>query len=240
MITPTQMRAARAMLDISQGEVAKSLGIAANTLSNIESGKTDVPASRLKEMQAFYEARGIEFTANGGIEPQQSRVVTFTGREGFAAFRADILMEARQEPLDVCVSNVDERQFDKWGEGKVNEDYFAEMQKNKPQRFRILVKENDNQLSASGYAVYRWLPEDHFGKISFFVYAKKVAIISFEDDNFQAFVISHSRVSSFYRDEFDALWSLAHDTAGGELYNHGCIKKADIETGQSGLFKRCS
>lgn len=214
MITPTQMRAARAMLDLSQGEVAKSLGIAANTLSNIESGKTDVPASRLKEMQAFYESRGIEFTESGGVEPFQSKVVTLQGKTGFALFRQDILLEGKKAPLDVCVSNVDEREFDRWGEGEVNQNYFAEMNKNKPKRFRILVKENDYVLTASGYATYRWLPENLFGKISFFIYGNKTAIISFEEDDFEAFIISHARISEFYREEFERLWETAFENEG--------------------------
>ena len=61
MITPTQMRAARAMLDVSQGHVAEYLGIAANTLSKIESGQSDVSMSRMSEIQRFYEREGIEF-----------------------------------------------------------------------------------------------------------------------------------------------------------------------------------
>jgi transcriptional regulator with XRE-family HTH domain len=216
MITPMQMRAARAMLSLSQGDVAKSLGIAANTLSNIENGQSDAPASRLKELQDYYVSRGVQFTANGGVEPFTSSVVTYQGYQGFADFRLDILAEAKLAPLDVCVSNVDEREFDKWGAGKVNEEYFAEMQQNKPRRFRILVKEQDNKLSASGYATYRWLPADKFGKISFFVYAQKTAIISFEDDDFQAFIINHPKVSTFYRNEFEGLWSSANDPALGD------------------------
>lgn len=211
MITPTQMRAARAMLNLSQGEVAKFIGIAANTLSNIENGQSDAPASRLKEIESFYLMRGVEFTSHGGVEPYQSRVITFQGREGFAMFRADILAEAQKAPLEVCVSNVDEREFDKWGEGEVNERYFSEMKRNKPKSFRILVKENDYKLTASGYATYRWLPESKFGTISFFIYGQKTAILSFADDDFQAFIISHPRVSGFYRREFEMLWQLAKE-----------------------------
>ncbi len=211
MISPTQMRAARAMLDLSQGEVAKSLGIAANTLSNIESGQSDAPASRLKEIQDYYESEGVEFTQDDGVKRSSHRIQVYQGLKGFADFRNDILFEARKEPLDVCVSNVDEREFDKWGAGKVNEDYFAEMKNNQPKRFRILVRENDNHLSASGYATYRWLPDVKFGKISFFIYAQKTAILSFADNDFQAFIISHPQVSAFYRQEFDNLWSQAHD-----------------------------
>lgn len=209
------MRAARAMLDLSQSDVAKSLGIAANTLSNIESGKTDVPASRLKEIQGFYEGRGIEFMGNGGVQPYQNKVITLQGRSGFAQFREDILAEGKKSPLEVCVSNVDEREFDRWGEGEVNERYFLEMQKNKPKSFRILVKENDNKLTATGYATYRWLPESQFGMISFFIYGQKTAIISFEENDFQAFVISHPRLCEFYRQEFDRLWASAYENEIG-------------------------
>lgn len=215
LVTPGQIKAARAMLDWSAEELGKRVGVVKTTISAIETGRSNGSVEVLNSIVSTLQSGGIEFQADGGVRPRQNNVLTLEGREGFSAFRDDILSESKNAPLDVCVSNVDERQFDKWGAGSVNENYFAEMKKNKPKQFRILVKENDFHLSAADYATYRWLPADSFGEISFFIYAQKTAIISFENDNFQAFIITHPTITSFYRKDFEAMWSQARSVKGG-------------------------
>ncbi len=211
LFSPSQVRAACGLLDWSASDLAEKIGISKQMMSAYFSTKSNLSALNMEKMAHILDNAGIAFTRGGGVEPYQSRVITYQGYDGFAAFRADILAEGKVAPLDVCVSNVDEREFDKWGQGGINEEYFAEMQKKKPKQFRIIVKENDFHLSASGYASYRWLPESEFGKISFFIYGKKTAILSFEENEFQAFIILHPKISAFYRQEFEILWSRAHD-----------------------------
>ena len=207
LVTPDQIRAARALKNWSQAELAERVSMATPSIGNIESGKhVASPQTQAAILEAF-ESAGIEFI-DGGVRHNKHTVKSLQGHSGFAEFRADVLDEARNGALDICVSNVDERQFAKWGEGKVNEHYRAEMQKISGLKFRILIEEDDTHVSA-GYAEYRWLPTDRFGEISFYVYSDKIAIISFEDNDFNAFVIKHPRVSGFYRREFERLWNKA-------------------------------
>jgi len=71
-------------------------------------------------------------------------------------------------------------------------------------------------MTGTKYASYRWLPEKIFGEISFYVYGEKVAIISFKNNDFNAFVISHKEIADFYRQDFGRLWTQARDiTAKG-------------------------
>lgn len=213
LISASQSRAARGLLNWSQPDLAERCGIHVQTISSFEH-ETGSPTKRtLQKITETFEMAGIEFTPNGGIEPRQSNVVTLKGLEGFSAFRSKVMTEARKAPLNVCVSNVDERQFEKWGKGRVDEEYFSFIKENMPQSFRILVKQNDTYFPASWYATYRWLPEDRFGKISFYLFGEKTALISFEDSNFQAFIIHHKAVNDFYRKEFENLWKLAHHPA---------------------------
>jgi transcriptional regulator with XRE-family HTH domain len=65
MITPEQIRGARAMLGLTQAELAKNAGISTTGLNNIERGSADPKASTLRAIRAALEAAGIEFT-NGG------------------------------------------------------------------------------------------------------------------------------------------------------------------------------
>lgn len=209
-ITTAQVRAARALLDWNQSDLAQHAGLSKDHVANYElerSKSLDV----LEKIYTALTTEGIVFTEGEGVRKRNYEIRVLQGREGFAEFRADVLSDARLGPLDVCVSNVDEVQFEKWGSGKVNDDYRAGMAKIDTLRFRILIKENDKFLTGARYAAYRWLPEELFGEISFYVYGNKVAIISFIDDDFHAFIIGHSAIAGFYRKDFNRLWGQAHD-----------------------------
>ncbi|MGO9392037.1 helix-turn-helix transcriptional regulator [Rhodoblastus sp.] len=66
MITSQQIRGARAMLGLTQAELAALAGISKTGLNNIESGATDPKASTLKAIQAALEAAGAEFIPENG------------------------------------------------------------------------------------------------------------------------------------------------------------------------------
>ena len=65
MITPAQIRGARAMLGLTQKELAERAGLSATALVNIEIGASDPKASTLIAIQTALEEAGIEFLPNG-------------------------------------------------------------------------------------------------------------------------------------------------------------------------------
>lgn len=209
MITPTQMRAARAMLDVSQGHVADHLGIAANTLSKIESGQSDVSMSRNAEIQRFYEREGIAFVENEGVTRKTGGVVTYEGRSGFLDFIMDVY-ETVKDGGEIFVNNVDENDFLRW-EGDEAEAHMARMASIKGLSFRILIEEGDTNTVSSTYAKYRALPKESFGGVPLYIYGDKTALIVFEPDNVEVFVIKHDAVTLYFKNRFDKTWSKAKE-----------------------------
>ena len=65
MLTPAHIRAARALLDITQAELAERVGILKTGLNNIERGNADPKASTLNAIERCLAEAGIEFS-NGG------------------------------------------------------------------------------------------------------------------------------------------------------------------------------
>ena len=61
LITPSQIRAARAMINVKQRELAKSAGISLATLNNIERGVGDPRSSTLEAIEHALSAAGITF-----------------------------------------------------------------------------------------------------------------------------------------------------------------------------------
>ena len=66
MITPNQIRGARAMLGLTQADLAKAAGLSNTGLNNIERGIADPKVSTLQAIQAALEASGIEFIPENG------------------------------------------------------------------------------------------------------------------------------------------------------------------------------
>lgn len=65
MITPSQIRAARALLSWKQTDLAKASGISEMSIKNIERGVTDPRASTLLSLQSALEEAGVVFLDPG-------------------------------------------------------------------------------------------------------------------------------------------------------------------------------
>jgi transcriptional regulator with XRE-family HTH domain len=61
MITPAQLRAARALLDWTRDDLAANSGVAAVTAIGFEHGKTDPKISTLYKWRRALEAAGVVF-----------------------------------------------------------------------------------------------------------------------------------------------------------------------------------
>ena len=62
MIVPAQIRAARALIEWTQAELAAASGLSEMSIKNIERGFTDPRVSTLSAIIRALEAEGIEFT----------------------------------------------------------------------------------------------------------------------------------------------------------------------------------
>jgi transcriptional regulator with XRE-family HTH domain len=80
MLRAGQIRAARAMLDWKQSELARAAGVAEVTIKKIERGGIDPRASTLDALQRAFEKAGIVF-----LEPGDTR----DGGEGLRLKKPD-------------------------------------------------------------------------------------------------------------------------------------------------------
>jgi predicted transcriptional regulator len=65
MMTPAQIRAARALLGWKQTDLAAAAGVSEISVKNIERGATDARGSTLAKIQAALEAAGLEVIPSG-------------------------------------------------------------------------------------------------------------------------------------------------------------------------------
>lgn len=77
MLTPEQIRAARALLNWSQAELADRSGVAAQSIKNIERGVTDPRLTTATTLKRTLESAGVQFV-EPGINPAGNGVALRT------------------------------------------------------------------------------------------------------------------------------------------------------------------
>jgi len=222
MISPKQLRAARAHLDLSQDDVAEAAGITKYTLSNIERGATEGSMRSLELLQSYYESHGLQFIDNDGIKVSQSDVRSYEGAAGLNAFMNDVVETMEKNPGTYCVSNVDENNWLKWQGMDVAIRTRDRIAKIPGLRAHILVKEGGPEIFATGYAEYRTLPPDLFyDNTSYYVYADKFALIRFDPDNVTVRVLHNRYFAESYKLMFYRFW----DTMAKPMGTQEKVKK---------------
>lgn len=206
MISPAQIRSARAHLNLSQDEVAEAAGITKYTLSNIERGATEASSKSLEVLQAFFERRGLVFTPDDGVKMVKGDVRAYEGAAGFREFIDDVYNTLKEKPGTYCVSNVDENNWLKWTGPEQSRMLCDRLASIKGIRAHILIKEGDD-FTFAHHAEYRTIPADLFyDNTSFYVYGDKLALIHFETNNVTVRVLQNRYFSESFKLMFYRFW----------------------------------
>lgn len=213
-ISPAQIRAARALLDWNQDTLAEMVGVTKHTISKIERGDNQGGVQTLTKIYEFFDNAGIEFSENDGVRRKSGGIKTFKGRSGFIDFIWDVYETAKTVGGEICVSNVNESNFEYWL-GDQDAVYTEKMSQLNNFTFKILVQEGDTNFSASNYAEYRWIQKEHFATVPFYVYGDKLAIILFDED-VDVYVIQNEKITNAQRAQFDLAWNNALTPVAGK------------------------
>ncbi len=215
MITPRQIRAARALLGWEAVVLAEKAGVTKEAISRIEGEKVRPHESTLAKILRAFNDAGVEFTPNTGVQLKPQNVEVLEGTPGFLRFYDCVYEHLSAYGGKVCVSGVNERLFVKYqGDfADVHMDRMAELVKRRDDiLMRILVKEGDYNFVASKYAQYRWQPKQYFSPAPFYVFGDNLALISFTHDPSPLVIfIKSANLAEAYKHSFDLAWEHAID-----------------------------
>lgn len=209
LLTSDQIRAARALKNWSQTDLAEATGLAVPTIANIEAQKQEPSGKTLEKILVAFDKAGIEFIGDRGVQKKQSQIQIYSGIADFQKFYDEIYSTLQKSPGEVVVANVDEREFMSFlDDEKLLEHKENMLRLGDKVNYKILIKEGDIYFAASSYAEYRWTPAEDFQSIPFYVFGNKLAIILWLDEPL-IFLIESTEASNIYREKFSVLWNSA-------------------------------
>lgn len=204
MITVRQIRAARALLDWSQGDLARRAGVSLRALSNIESGHAMPRADTQLYLQQALEKAGVDFLSGDGVRLRSEilEIYKYEGREALNFIFTDIFVQLPQGG-DVVGLSLDERAFMESAEDRINE--FYKKIEQQQIRERLLIRKGDRFLIADK-SHYRWMRRELFTEVPFIVYGDTVLQILWKP-SLRLIVIRNELLANAYKKQFEIYWN---------------------------------
>lgn len=204
MIIPEQIRAARALLDLSQSVLGERVGLSQTSLAQIENGRTQPTRKTLDVIAATLEAMGVEFI-EGGVRLRPSgldiirgpdfglRMMEYTFSTLYQTGAKELMINA----LDMAVFEEDHR--------RAIEEHVARLQAHGMFE-RVLVKEGQRHEDLIGpKSWYRVLSADAFSAASpCFIFSDRYGIMLWEAQ--EILIIKNRHLAEDQRRKFDFMW----------------------------------
>lgn len=209
MLTIEQIRAARALLDWSQSDLAEHAGLSQTGIARIENGTNKPNSSTLVKIQTAFDSGGVEFIGTSGVKKRSGEIRTLSGATGFIDFMHDVYQGAVDFDLPICLHNAKPDNWFKWmGEEEYlkHSKRMVELTKEKTIDVRITALEGDQNFIASNFAEYRWLPADKFNDQSFYAYGDKLAFLTFSEDAVDIKILQNLQFANGFRVLFNNAW----------------------------------
>lgn len=209
-LSASQIRAARALLNWSQGDLAKATGLARPTIVSIETENQLPGAKTIEKLLNAFDKANIVFTNNDGVRKKKKYTKVYCGVDEAYEFFDFVLGYIKKKKSSLYVSNVDPDNYTRCLPGFYESHYVQTLSKMGGEfDARILAREGDNRKPVRAYAQYRWVPKDQFNaSVPFYVFDKYLAIIMFLDE-VTIFLIKDEKCADSYREKFLEQWDNA-------------------------------
>ena len=206
LITKEQIKAARALRQWDQKDLADQIGISMTALGNIETGKSRPSSQTLSKIIHVFSQEGIEFII-GGVRHRQDIVSFIGGEECFEKLMIDAYEDQKKIKGEVLFKGADER--------KNSEiiDHMTLKMRDAGIRTRFLIEEGNSYILGNKED-YRCIPKKYYTSNDVTViYGNKVAYY-LGDGNIKpvlsdasVMIIHHPVLAENARRDFEFLWA---------------------------------
>lgn len=203
LITADQIRAARALKNWSQTDLAERTGLAVPTIANIELGKQVPGKNTIEKIIDSFSVGGIRFTTNG-VEFDKNEIFSLVGEGKFKNLIHDALHILEDLPAK-------ERFF--WtlnAEDSATTDEETEIYREMLKR-GISLRRIISTKAAITYDEFETKLIDHQysdDKGAVFIFADKIALYTAAESDQEptTLIITNARIAETYRKTFSYMW----------------------------------
>lgn len=202
-INARQIKAARALLDWSQEDLASASGLSIATIRKIESGALSPRDKTMGAIVSALEEANIEFTDSTGVRLNTHEMSVIDNGECFLRLLETIFHEMKGRNGEVLFMNSDSSRMDS-AEWEVMLRIRADGVK-----VRLLTYEGNTKLNLP-LDEYRWVPKSFYRYNVLTIYRDKVAISVYRkhtDKNMdRVIIIKNEALAESLRNSFNFMW----------------------------------
>lgn len=192
-----KVRAARALLDWGQKDLAERSGVSHMAITNFEQGKTEPQTETIDKIVNAFELAGVIITTKG-VEYKKQTVTTLDGDGWYLRLLDDVYYTLMDQPnselLFFCAD-------DKASPPDVNN--RLRKIRNAGIKMRQLVEDGNTYLMGP-LNEYRYVPKEHYTNYVCVVYGSKVAVCT--DENSKAVIFNDATLSVMWTNVFNMMW----------------------------------
>jgi len=216
-ISSKQVKAARALLDWSQEELAQRSRLSVATIRKLEAGNISPRGKTNDSLRQAFENAGLDFLDSNGLREKPEDITVYHGKEGTAAFFDDVYQTVKGPGGEIVVVCISEEPF-----AEALDDYLEfHVSRMLSLKHKVSVKciitENYIYTPASSYCEYRSISKAYVDSVPFYVYGDNYAIFLFDADPMPKIIVHHSALlAKAYRRQFHSMWDKAAVLDGPE------------------------
>jgi transcriptional regulator with XRE-family HTH domain len=173
-----QIRAARALLNWSQADLARAADMATSSIKNVENESSSARKETMDQIHEAFDLNGIEFMPGTGVRLKSDLVAVHDGKRATTALLDSIYAHVQATPdREVCIIGLDEAFSVETDGAQVLANHIERLTK-AGIRERILNCEGDTRFLNAPES-YRWLPRKYFTRNApIYIYGDRIAIHS--------------------------------------------------------------
>jgi len=211
MITGSQIRGARGLLDWSADILAEKTGLSVDTVRNIEKGRVQGHSKSIEKIIQVFSNSGIEFIENQGVRFKPTGVTVYDGVGAFEDFHEFLYLHLKQHGGEVCLSIHDETLLAKYRKDpEIHRSRMRELVGSGSVTFRIMTTRSS--FNTRGYIKFKWLPNQRPLPTGFYAFGDCLALLSFVNPLSPYIVVLQSGpMTEAYRQGFNIAWDSAED-----------------------------
>lgn len=208
-INARQIKAARALLDWSQDQLAEASGLSVATIRKIEAGSISPRTSTNDQMLLAFEAAGLEFMPNDGLRRKPEDISVFHGHDGAVAFFDDVYQTINKSGGEIVVVVVSEQSFVN-ALGDYAETHMGRMRRLGDKVSVKCIIMEDLEETPADYCEYRSISKNFVDCVPFYIYGDNYAIFLFEAVPSPKIIVHRSPLlANAYRRQFHSIWKKA-------------------------------